>query len=106
MAICPEPGCAEIVSKKSPCPKHGRPLNAPWSKNRSPAERAAQARMRKQALARDNFTCQRCGHHDSTGKTLDVHHTRGAHTYALEFAETLCNSKANGCHRARDPWAR
>lgn len=103
---CPEPGCPNIVSKDEPCPDHSRPKNAPWGKNRSPAQRSEQARLRRVVLKRDNFTCQRCGHHDPTGKTLDVHHERGADDPRPEHARTLCNKKANGCHSAVDHWAR
>ena len=50
-------------------------------------------RIRKQALKRDNYTCCRCGHHNSTGKGLTVHHKiplskGGKHT--LSNAITVC----------------
>jgi hypothetical protein len=81
-----------------PCPEHPpRDRNARWSRDRDPS---TQARFRAATLARDGYTCTRCGHSDRTGKTLDAHHI------TPERGVTLCNSKANGCHAAVDRNAR
>lgn len=103
---CSVVGCAELVNNDSPCPVHGRKKSDPWGKDRTPEMRAAQARARRAALKRDQFTCTRCGHHDPTGKTLQLHHLRTADDNALEHVTILCNRQANGCHSAVDHWAR
>ena len=95
--VCAEPGCARVVSKNDPCPEHSRPKNAKWSSDRSGAD---QHRFRRQVLERDCYRCVRCGHHDPSGSALDAHHT------SSDDGVTLCNSKANGCHRAVDAHAR
>lgn len=90
----------------TPCPTHARDRNAPWSSHRPPEHRARQHELRQQVLKRDHFTCTRCGHHDPTGKTLQVHHLRTTDDYRAEHATTLCTKAANGCHAALDHWAR
>jgi 5-methylcytosine-specific restriction endonuclease McrA len=81
-----------------PCATHPpRDRNASWSEGRNSTE---QGRFRRATLARDGFTCRRCGLVDATGEKLDAHHvtpTRGM---------TLCNSNGNGCHAAVDRSAR
>jgi hypothetical protein len=82
----------------TPCELHPpRDRNAPWSQGRDSTE---QGRFRRATLARDNFTCTRCGLYDPTGKKLDAHHV------SPERGQTLCNSKGNGCHAAVDGKAR
>lgn len=91
--VCSHVGCPEL----QPCPTHSRPRNAPWTTGR---DRKTQDTFRRHTLERDRYRCQRCGHHDPTGRTLDAHHitpTQG---------QTLCNTKANGCHAAVDTNAR
>lgn len=95
--VCSKPGCPQLVSPSEPCPTHGRPLNQPWSNDR---DRKAQHAFRNSTLARDGYTCQRCGHRDPTGKTLQAHHV--STTQGL----TLCTKAANGCHAAVDAHAR
>jgi hypothetical protein len=78
-----------------PCPEHPeRPKNAPWSEGRNSTD---QGRFRRATLTRDAFTCQRCGHHDPTGRSLDAHHDP-----RTGYGVTLCNP----CHCAIDPSAR
>lgn len=77
----------------APCEQHSRPKNAPWSKDRDPS---TQARFRQATLARDGYTCTRCGHVDKTGRTLDAHHV------TPDRGVTLCNA----CHVEVDPNAR
>lgn len=83
------------------CPKHRRPKNAHWSKNR---DRGKQAAFRKAVLARDNHTCQ-CGHHDPTGRTL-----RACHLIALadggSYDPANGVTRCEGCDRDTDPHAR
>lgn len=86
-----------------PCSIHPpRASTAPWSKHRPPEHRQRQRELRQAALVRDGYTCTRCGHHDRTGKTLQVHHTRATDDYRLEHAMTVCIP----CHRAIDTHAR
>jgi 5-methylcytosine-specific restriction endonuclease McrA len=77
----------------APCPEHTRPRNQPWSKDRNTT---TQGRERKATLQRDGYTCQRCGHHDPTGRNLDAHHATPTRLI------TLCNA----CHVEVDPNAR
>lgn len=102
LRVCPKRGCPNLISATEPCPTHGRPKNAPWGLTRTPQERSAQAQLRKTVLARDHHTCTRCGHHDPTGKDLQVHHMRSTTDYRPEHAVTRCRA----CHRAVDHWAR
>jgi hypothetical protein len=86
----------------SRCSEHpGRPRNASWSTDRDPA---AQRRFRNAVLERDGHRCQRCGHHDPTGRTLEAHHVRPG--YNPSDGKTLCTKRANGCHSATDAHAR
>jgi 5-methylcytosine-specific restriction endonuclease McrA len=55
-------------------------------------------------LRRDHYRCQRCGHHDPSGKTLEAHHLRPG--YDIDAGITLGNSDGCGCHRAVDRHAR
>jgi hypothetical protein len=91
--VCPRVGCPSLM----PCETHSRPANASWSKDRN---RQQQHKFRTATLTNDGYTCTRCGHHDPSGKTLDAHHV------SPTLGTTLCNSKANGCHSARDVSAR
>jgi 5-methylcytosine-specific restriction endonuclease McrA len=98
---CATPGCPELVNAQNPCPQHGRPLNAHWSSDR---DRGAQQRFRDAVLARDDWTCQKCGHVDHSGRTLEAHHLRPG--YDIEAGVTVCSSSVRGCHKALDPSAR
>lgn len=91
--VCSQPGCPELA----PCPKHSRPKNASWSKDRDPK---AQRFFRHNVLTRDNYTCTRCGHHDPTGRDLQAHHIKPG--YEMNAGTTLCTT----CHRAVDAHAR
>lgn len=96
--VCSRPGCPHIT----PCPDHPpRARNASWSTNR---DREKQRAFRNAVLARDNFTCTRCGHHDPTGRTLQAHHLRPGYSAADGVA--VCTSAANGCHAQIDRNAR
>lgn len=97
-SVCTIPGCPSL----RPCPQHGRDPKA----HRSPSrDRAAQARFRRAVLTRDNYTCQRCGKHDPTGKTLRACHIR-------PLAAKGSNAPSNGvthceaCDKQTDPYAR
>lgn len=49
--------------------------------------------FRRAVLKRDDYTCQRCGHHDPTGTTLHANHiinTKRGGTNDLDNGETLC----------------
>lgn len=48
---------------------------------------------RRRILARDNYTCAACGHHDPTGAALEIDHrdnTRGPNYNSDENLVTLC----------------
>jgi 5-methylcytosine-specific restriction endonuclease McrA len=91
--VCSTPGCPELVDREHPCAKHGRPLNARWSKGR---DGAAQNRFRAAVLARDGHRCTRCG---STWN-LHAHHVKPG--YDVESGVTLCGR----CHGQVDKHAR
>ena len=53
--------------------------------------------LRKKALARDNFTCQKCKREDKTGNSLEVHHIIPLYVEEKDEMDnliTLCND----CH--------
>lgn len=54
---------------------------------------AEHRRFRQAVLARDSYTCQRCGHHDPTGRTLEADHivnvAAGGATHP-DNGQTLC----------------
>lgn len=95
--VCSSPGCPNLLAPGEFCPQHGRDPRARWSTDRDGAE---QHRFRARVLKRDGHTCTHCGHYDPTGRSLDAHHTTPTE------GVTLCNSKANGCHRKMDSHAR
>jgi 5-methylcytosine-specific restriction endonuclease McrA len=97
----PDGSCPELVNRDNPCPTHGRPVNASWSTDR---DRSAQQGSADAVLARDHFTCQKCGHVDTSGQTLEAHHLRPG--YDIEAGLTVCSSSVRGCHKALDPSAR
>lgn len=83
-------------------PPRQRKTGGHWSAGR---DRTAQARFRRAVLARDHYTCRRCGHHDPTGATLEAHHVHPG--YDPDHGVTLCNSTTlSQCHKALDPHAR
>lgn len=96
--VCPEPGCPNLL----PCSVHAPAKRGSWSPTRN---RGAQARFRRQVLARDEYTCQRCYWRDETGGTLVACHIRPfaeGGGYELENGITRCKP----CDRATDPYAR
>lgn len=56
--------------------------------------------FRRDVLRRDHYTCQRCGHHDPTGKTLDADHDRNV---ASDGVTTIGNgvTLCRPCHRIK-----
>jgi len=73
-----------------------------WSPERN---RSRQKRFRAAVLARDDYTCQRCGRRDPTGTTLEAHHLRDG--YDVADGITVCGRSApTNCHRAIDQHAR
>lgn len=89
LKVCSRPGCHELA----PCPRHARPANAPWSRDR---DRNAQRAFRQAILARDSYACTRCGSSDQ----LVAHHVRPG--YDPDAGIALCAR----CHRAIDGHAR
>jgi len=87
--VCSTPGCPNLV----PCPTHGRPANARWSRERDPH---AQAWFRDQVFWRANGICERC----RVAKATVAHHDRPG--YDPECGRALCQS----CHREIDTHAR
>ena len=58
--------------------------------------------LRRLALVRDRFTCQRCGTREAT--RLEVHHKRGRERNALADLETLCADCHLAAHGKRMPY--
>lgn len=101
--------CGKVSDQKK-CPKHrGDSKKGPWSKNR---DRAAQARFRREVLARDGHRCtftiqgQRC----TATKDLRACHIRPLRdlkagdplAYHVSNGRTLCATH----DRLTDPYAR
>lgn len=98
----PEGPCPELVTKASPCPKHGRPVNAPWSTDR---DKNAHERLRRLVIKQRGAKCERCDWQTTPdGKGLEMHHTRPGDR--PENVVLLCGSDANGCHKTVDRHAR
>lgn len=57
------------------CPPPSRRANRRGSARQKVWDSAAHKRARRICLANADYTCQRCGHHDPSGRTLDAHHT-------------------------------
>lgn len=99
-------GCGRRIARGPRCGREQCKLPSKWG-NR---DRTAQARFRRQVLAKDGCRCTyilpngtRCPVTDP--KLLEVHHLDpGNDNPAL--GKTLCSSKAFGHHRAVDPHAR
>lgn len=87
--VCAKPGCHELTHT-SHCPAH---TPKPWSTGNAGRGRGGSrwAKTRTRTLERDNWTCQHCGHHDPTGRTLEADHDDNGNP------RTLCT----GCHRRR-----
>lgn len=100
---------------KRACVDCGQPFTpAKRGQARCPAHQAAHAQaryerrprgnrpdVRRAVLERDNFTCQGCGHHDPTGRTLHADHivpyAQGGGDQ-LDNLRLLCTVR---CHHAR-----
>jgi len=57
-------------------------------------------RFRRAVLVRDSYTCQKCGHHDRTGRTLqadEVHNVARGGTPTVDNGMTLCIP----CHKVK-----
>jgi 5-methylcytosine-specific restriction protein A len=97
-SICLVAGCPKRTVRYGKCAAHAPPERA-WSRTsarnqlRDTARRQWDRRVRPQALARDQFTCVRCGERDG----LEVDHVvpiaQGG-TWTLDNAQTLCRH----CH--------
>ena len=93
MHVCSRPGCAKLVTKLTPCPDHGRPKNASWSRDR---DFKAHNRFRAAVMFRSGGVCERC--HGAQAKV--AHHVRPG--YELEDGIAVCDP----CHQAIDDKAR
>ena len=82
------------ISDEARCPRHRRPRNACWSRNR---DGAAHARFARAVKKRDGC-CVHCG----ATENLQAHHKDGLTSYDPADGITLCSD----CHRAVDPHAR
>lgn len=94
---CPKAGCPVLVTASEPCPTHGRPPNATWSKGR---DHAAHARLRRQVIQLRGRRCERCGTTPLTARGLHMHHTKPRNT--PDAVILLCED----CHRSIDANAR
>ena len=88
-----------VPSNGPRCAQHKVPDRRP-SRARRSAAGAAGPRLRRQTLARDRYTCRRCGVVDRSGRSLQADHIApldlgGAN--ALDNMQTLCID----CHRAK-----
>jgi hypothetical protein len=86
--VCSTPGCPHLT----PCPEHGRPVNASWTPDR---DYGAQEHFRNAVFARSLGHCERCGE-----RATVAHHVRPG--YAPECGLALCDA----CHQALDDKAR
>lgn len=92
--ICP--GCKKIVVGACPCRPGGKRLTPRRRRNQKIWASAAHKQQRRRILARDDFTCQRCGHRDETGRTLVADHVHGiddsdpTRVYSDDELQTLC----------------
>jgi 5-methylcytosine-specific restriction endonuclease McrA len=95
--ICP--GCKNIVVGVCPngCRPGGKRLTPRRVRNQKVWGSAAHKRQRRRVLEREDFTCQRCGHRDQTGRGLVADHVLGIdesdpfRTYADDELQTLCS---------------
>jgi len=94
--VCSHPSCATLVSRENPCPQHGRPVNASWSKDR---DHRAHARNRREVLKRTTV-CEHCGKLPTRYDPLVVHHVRPGNTPQ----DVLVVLKS--CHKKLDTHAR
>jgi 5-methylcytosine-specific restriction enzyme A len=90
--------CGVLVQGGSRCSAHKRPDTRPTLAKRG--SRSLSKRLRRQALVRDHFTCQRCGLRDRSGALLEADHIvelidDGEHV--LGNLQTLCKP----CHREK-----
>lgn len=88
-SVCSTPGCPNL----KPCPEHGRPRNARWSRERSSRD---QHRFRSAVMRRSGGLCERCRRHPAQV----AHHVRPGYSAADGLA--LCHA----CHREIDVNAR
>lgn len=96
--VCSHPSCATLVSRENPCPEHGRPLTASWSKDR---DHRAHARNRRQVMASPRGAqCERCGAKPNAPYPLVAHHTKPGNT--PDCIMVVCER----CHTAIDNSAR
>lgn len=97
--------CSTPAEHGNRCAVHAVATPANPTGGRTPRDRTLQARFRRNILKRDEYTCQRCGHHDATGRTLRachiVPHIEGG-GYGPANGVTRCLM----CDRDTDPYAR
>lgn len=91
--VCSTRGCTTLVDRAHPCPEHGRPLNASWSKDR---DWKAHNALRKYLKQTRGDMCERC----KVEKWRHMHHVRPGDEPANVLA--LCQA----CHKAVDTHAR
>lgn len=96
--VCSHPSCATLVSRENPCPQHGRPLTASWSKDR---DHRAHARNRRQVMASPRGNqCERCGAKPNAPYPLVAHHVKPGNT--PDCVMVVCEK----CHAQIDTWGR
>lgn len=96
--VCSHPSCATLVSRENPCPQHGRPVNASWSKDR---DHRAHARNRRQVMASPRGAqCERCGAKPNADYPLVLHHVKPGDT--PDCVLCVCHR----CHSEIDNFAR
>jgi 5-methylcytosine-specific restriction protein A len=100
-SICYVSGCIQRTTRAGRCADHA-PVERPWARTsvRNQTEpavlRAWERHVRPRALARDGFSCVRCG----ARERLEVDHAvpiAAGGTWTLDNAQTLCH----GCHTAK-----
>ncbi|RLV10219.1 HNH endonuclease [Streptomyces griseocarneus] len=95
-SICMTVGCTSVTVRSGRCEKHAPPKRG-WGRSARNSSRPGDwNRRRALVLARDRFTCQRCG----ARADLEVDHivpvARGG-TWELDNLWVLCRS----CHRRK-----
>jgi 5-methylcytosine-specific restriction protein A len=107
--LCTHPRCGRYRTERRHCAEHAAIWRLKDNARRSTHPRKQVyshrlwPRVRGAVLARDDFTCQHCGHYDPTGRGLVCDHIHGVTTPGTDaFDPNQCQTLCWRCSGVKD----